>query len=101
MSRHACHRRLSQSRAVTLAQAYWVQRLERAVTRGKDASGFISEQKELERVRRRAQHPRASAARGRLKGPARAPFCLDCLARARLGEKSTDGRDTGSSRGGS
>jgi hypothetical protein len=34
------------------AQAYWVQRLERAVARGKDGAGFISEQAELEKVRR-------------------------------------------------
>jgi hypothetical protein len=33
------------------AQAYWVQRLERAVAQGKDASGFITEQKELRKVR--------------------------------------------------
>ena len=38
-------------RARAHAQAYWVQRLERAVAQGKDASGFITEQKELRKVR--------------------------------------------------
>ena len=33
------------------AQAYWVQRLERAVAMGKDSTGFMKEQKELEKVR--------------------------------------------------
>ena len=51
---HGCTHTLALTRAHTHTQAYWVQRLERAVARGKDGSGFMTEQKELQRVLPRA-----------------------------------------------